>query len=83
MQTARTRARVEEPPRHRPNFVEALDRVFGLGAVDDSGLDQKPQVAVDLLGGRVGNSPEVQAMSRVLRTGYALARISHQLPAAA
>ena len=54
---------IDEPPGHGANLVENRKRLLGLGSIDGSSLSEKPQVAIDFLGGRIGNPPVVETIS--------------------
>ena len=55
--------RIEQAPRHGANLVKDVKRTIGHFSVDPSGRSEEPQVAVDFLGRRVGNPPEVHPVS--------------------
>ena len=54
---------MEQPPGHRANLVENRKCLLGLGSIDGSSLGEKPHVAVDFLGRRIGNPPVVETIS--------------------
>jgi hypothetical protein len=54
---------VEEPPGHGAGLVEEPEGLFGAFGVDGAGGDEQLQVAVDLLGGAVGDAPQVGAVT--------------------
>jgi hypothetical protein len=56
-------SRIEQPPCHGANFIEGLKGFLGLLAADRAGRREKSQMAVDLFGRCVGNTPEVQTVS--------------------
>jgi hypothetical protein len=54
---------IDQPPGHGANLVENRKRLLGLGSMDGSSLSEKPHVAIDFLGGRIGNPPVVETIS--------------------
>jgi len=60
---------MQEAPQHGSDAVEELKSGVGPVSVDRSGCDQQAEVAVNLLGRPVGDSPEMSAIA----TGSAMA----------
>ena len=54
---------MEKPPGHGTDLVEELQSIFGPFPVDGASRDEQLQMAVDLLGGAVGDPPEVRAVA--------------------
>ena len=54
---------IQQPPRHRSDFIKGPKCSFGLRAVDCTSLLEELQVTVDLLGRGVGDPPEVEPVS--------------------
>ena len=59
----RSCGRVQQPPGHCTNLIEGLERMIGPRSVDRTSLSEEPQVAVDLFGRGIGDSPELRAVS--------------------
>ena len=51
---------IEKTPGHRSHVIEGLDRPFSSRRVHDSGVQEEPEMAVDLFGRGIRDSPVMQ-----------------------
>ena len=54
---------VEQPPGHRPDFVEEVESCRGLGFVNGSSLGEESEMGVDLFCRSVCDAPVVHSIS--------------------
>ncbi len=59
----RSLCRVQHPPSHGTDLIEALHRLTGINPADRPGVSEEFQVAVDLFRRGVGDSPVIQPVS--------------------